>query len=81
MMGLKKIIAATAITGSLGGAALGFGAGTAQGDDWVPWVPWIPQVDDGIGGNPLPPGQAKKRCPWHSPPGHWIEGPHGIPCI
>jgi hypothetical protein len=79
-MNVKKVLATATIAGALGVAALGLGAGTAQADDWVPWVPWIPQVDDGIGGNPLPPGQEKKWCPWHSPPGHWIGGPHGIPC-
>jgi hypothetical protein len=79
-MGLKKIIAATAITGSLGTAALGLGAGTAHGDDWVPWVPWVPHVHDWAP-NPLAPGQLAKWCPWHSPPGHWVGGPHGIPCI
>jgi hypothetical protein len=79
MMGLKKIIAATAITGSLGAAALGLGAGTAQADDWVPWVPWVPHVDDWVP-NPVAPGQLAKWCPWHSPPGHWVGGPHGIPC-
>jgi hypothetical protein len=79
MMGLKKIIAATAITGSLGAGALGLGAGTAQADIWVPWVPDIPWVGDWVP-NPVAPGQLKKWCPWHSPPGHWIGGPHGIPC-
>ena len=80
MMGLKKIIAAAAITGSLGAGALGLGAGTAQADDgWVPWVPWIPHADDWAP-NPVAPGQLSHWCPWHSPPGHWIGGPHGIPC-
>lgn len=81
-MGPKKIIAATAITGSLGAAALGLGAGTAQADPWIPWVPdipWVPNVDDWVP-NPVAPGQLKKWCPWHSPPGHWVGGPHGIPC-
>jgi hypothetical protein len=79
-MNVKTIAATATIAGALGAAALGLGAGTAQADDWVPWVPWVPHVDDGVGWNPLPPGQAKKWCPWHSPPGHWIGGPHGIPC-
>jgi hypothetical protein len=75
-MNLKKIAWTATIAGALG-AALGLGAGTAQADDWVPWVP---HVDDGVGFNPFPPGQVKQFCPWHSPPGHWIGGPHGIPC-
>ena len=78
-MALKKVIAAIAVAGSLGTAALGLGAGTAQADDWVPWVPWVPHVDDWVP-NPAPPGQLAKWCPWHSPPGHWVGGPHGIPC-
>jgi len=79
MMGLQKILAATAITGSLGIGVLGLGAGPAQADDWEPWVPWVPHLDDWVS-NPVPPGQLAKLCPWHSPPGHWVGGPHGIPC-
>jgi hypothetical protein len=79
-MNLKKIAWTATIGGALGAAALGLGAGSAQADDWVPWVPWVPDVDDGVGFNPYPPGQVKQLCPWHSPPGHWIGGPHGIPC-
>ena len=79
-MNLKKIAWTATTAGVLGAAALGLGAGTAQADDWVPWVPWVPHVDDGVGFNPFPPGQVKQFCPWHSPPGHWIGGPHGIPC-
>ena len=77
---MKKTVGAAAIVAVLGAATLGLGAGTAQADDWVPWVPWVPHVDDWDVGNPLAPGQEKKWCPWHSPPGHWIGGPHGIPC-
>ena len=85
MMGLKEIIAATAIIGSLGAAALGLGAGSVQADPgWGPNIPWIPGPGDLVDWDPGinwgPPGQVKKWCPWHSPPGHWIGGPHGIPC-
>ncbi len=79
-MNVKKIAGAATIAGALGAAALGLGTATAQADDWVPWVPWVPHADNWVDGNPLPPGQVKKLCPWHSPPGHWVGGPHGIPC-
>ncbi len=81
-MPLKTIIAASAITGLLGAATIGLGAGMALADDWGPWVPnvpGVPSLDDFVP-NPLAPGQLKKWCPLHSPPGHWIGGPHGIPC-
>ncbi len=78
-MGFVKFAGTALSAGALGAAALGFGAGTAQADDWQPWVPWVPHVDN-IRLDPLPPGQAKKLCPWQSAPGHWIGGPHGIPC-
>lgn len=78
-MRLKKIIGATAVAGWLGVAAFGLGAGTAQADDWVPWVPNIPGFDDWVP-NPAAPGQLAKWCPGHNPPGHWVGGPHGIPC-
>lgn len=82
-MNLKKIAGTAALTGALGAAALGVGSGWAQADpDWIdPDIPvpgidiWDPVFDWGP-----PPGQIKKWCPWHSPPGHWIGGPHGIPC-
>ena len=80
-MNVKKTVGTAIIAGALGFAALGLGAGTGQADDdWGPGVPWVPNVGDWGGGNPLPPGQAKKWCPWQSPPGHWIGGPHGFPC-
>lgn len=81
-MTLKKIIASAAIGGALGLTGLGLGAGPAQADDdWGPWVPWVPQVGDWVDDwTPWAPGQVQKLCPWHSPPGHWIGGPHGIPC-
>jgi len=83
-MGLKKIAAATAITGSLSAAALGLGAAMARADDdWGPWgpdVPWVPDVVDWDPGvNWWAPGQEKKWFPWSGPPGHWIAGPHGPP--
>ena len=89
-MNIKKIAGTAILAGVLSGAALGLGAGSAQADRiWVPDIPgipwgpghwvdnWIPDPDLGLN---LPPGQVKKWCPWHSPPGHWVGGPHGIPC-
>lgn len=78
-MGFERFAATALSAAALGVAVLGFGAGTAKADDWQPWVPSVPHVDN-IRLDPLPPGQAKKLCPWQSPPGHWIGGPHGIPC-
>ena len=82
----KKIVAEAMIAVALSFSALGFGAGSAQADPgWgpdIPWIPgpgdWGPDWDPGI--NWGAPGQLKKWCPFHSPPGHWIGGPHGIPC-
>lgn len=79
-MNAKKIAGTATIAGALAAVALGLGAGTAQADDWVPWGPWGPHVDNWGDGNRVPPGQLQKVCPFHSPPGHWIGGPHGIPC-
>lgn len=86
MMGLKAIVAASAVVGSLGAAALGLGTGTAQGKPYVPWVPdipGIPYVDDWVPDvvpNLDAPGVIKDTlCPW-DPPGHWMGGPHGVPC-
>ena len=84
-MDLKKILAATAVAGWLGAAAVGLGAGIAQAKPHVPWVPdipgvpgvdeWVPNVDVWPG-----PGDIKNvLCPW-DPPGHWMGGPHGMPC-
>ncbi len=88
-MSIKKISGYGGIAVALGAAGLGLGAGTAQADRiWVPDIPeipwggghwvdhWIPEPNLG------PPGQVKKWCPapFDSPPGHWIGGPHGIPC-
>ena len=85
---LKKIAGTAMIAGAVGAAPLGLGADLAQADpNWVdPNIPWIPGPADWVPGhwdpglNWGPPGQVKKWCPWHSPPGHWIGGPHGIPC-
>jgi hypothetical protein len=88
-MGIKKFVVSTAIAGSLGAAVLGFGGfggfgeGTALADrGWGPDIPWIPGPGDwvpDVNGN-VSPGQIKNAaCPW-DPPGHWIGGPHGIPC-
>ncbi len=85
-MKFKKIFAATVVTGSLGAVMLGLGAGAAQADPgWgpdIPWIPWIPGPGDWVPDvNVWPgPGDISQMCPWHSPPGHWIGGPHGIPC-
>ena len=87
-MNLKKIAGTAMIAGAVGAASLGLGAGSAQADpNWVdPNIPWIPGPADWVPGHWDPglnwgsPGQVKKWCPWHSPPGHWIGGPHGIPC-
>jgi hypothetical protein len=79
-MNVKKITGAATIAGALGVAALGLGAGMAQADYGVPSAGWGPRVHGGVGWNPAPPGQVQKVCPWRSPPGHWIAGPHGIPC-
>ena len=83
MTGIKKIIAATAITGSLGAAILGLGGGTAQADPhWGPDIPWIPGPGDWVPDVDVWPGPGDIKnvwCPW-DPPGHWTGGPHGIPC-
>ena len=79
-MNLKKIAGVAAMAGALGASALGVGVGTAQADNPGPWVPWVPGHGSHVDWNPGPPGQVKQLCPWQSPPGHWIGGPHGIPC-
>lgn len=82
-MSLKKTAGTALIAGALGLGSLGLGAGSAQADPGphIPWVPGPGWVDWHGGGNwGPPPGQVKKWCPWHSPPGHWIGGPHGVPC-
>ena len=92
-MTFKRIAGAAAVAGALGAAALGLGAGSAQADPiWVPdipGIPWgpghwidelVPDVGDFVPGPELAPGQLKKLCPWNSPPGHWMGGPHGVPC-
>jgi len=94
-MNIKKMAGTAAIAAGLGVAGLGMGAGTAQADRiWVPDIPeipwgpghWVDEFVPDLGipdlglGNEFAPGQLKKICPWNSPPGHWIGGPHGIPC-
>jgi hypothetical protein len=68
---LKSIAATTMVTGALGAAALGLGAGTAQADGF-PFPPFpIPPVPDLIGPGPgvlPPPGHLNKIF---GPPGHW----------
>lgn len=79
-MNVKKFAGKTAIVGALSAAALGLGTGMAQAHPG-PWpVPPGPHVVDNGHGNPLPPGQVKQVCPWQAPPGHWVGGPHGVPC-
>ncbi|CAM4222364.1 hypothetical protein MB901379_02417 [Mycobacterium basiliense] len=78
---VKKLAGTATLAGALSLAALGFGAGTVQADPGprIPGPPG-PHFDGGGNWRPLPPGQIKKVCPWQSPPGHWIGGPHGVPC-
>ncbi|BBX73535.1 hypothetical protein H7H78_16825 [Mycobacterium shinjukuense] len=80
-MNVKMLAGAVTLTGALGAAAFGFGAGVASADPGprIPGPPG-PNIDHWINWRPVPPGQIKKVCPWQSPPGHWIGGPHGIPC-
>lgn len=80
-MDFKKIVGKITVAGALSAAVLGFGAGIAQADPGprIPGPPG-PHIDDPARWNPVPPGQIKQWCPWQSPPGHWIGGPHGIPC-
>ncbi|OBF21067.1 hypothetical protein [Mycobacterium kubicae] len=80
-MNIKKIAGTVGIAGWLGATALGLGVGIAQADPGprIPGPPG-PHIDDPTDWRPLPPGQIKKACPWQSPPGQWIGGPHGIPC-
>lgn len=69
-MKLKKIAATTIVTGALGAAALGVGAGTAQADN-LPFPPPLPPIPDLIGPGPgvfAPPGHLNK---FFGPPGHW----------
>lgn len=81
-MNVKKFAGKTAVVGVLSAAALGLGTGTAQAHPgpWPPPGPPGPHVVDNGHGNPLPPGQVKQLCPWQAPPGHWVGGPHGVPC-
>ncbi|OSC39885.1 hypothetical protein [Mycobacterium decipiens] len=80
-MNIRKLAGTAALAGGLGAAALGLGAGQALADPGprIPRPP-VPNIDNPINLRPLSPGQIKKVCPWQSPPGHWIGGPHGIPC-
>lgn len=80
-MNIKAIPGTLTIAGALGAAALGVGAGTGQADPGprIPRPP-VPHIDDSTGWHPVPPGQIQRVCPWHSPPGHWVGGPHGLPC-
>lgn len=82
-MNIKKVAGTAIIAGALGAGSLGLGAAAAQADPgWGPNIPWVPGPG-WVDWNPVPnvpPGQIKKWCPGNSPPGHWIGGPHGVPC-
>lgn len=82
MTTMKKLAGAALITGALSASMLGAGTAQARPGPHIPGppVPPIPRIDDRIDWRPGPPGQIKKFCPWQSPPGQWIGGPHGIPC-
>lgn len=85
-MNIKKFAGTTTMLGALGAAALGLGAVMAEAKPG-PHIPGPPNppgpgIDNPVnwwGPGPAP-GQIKKFCPWQSPPGQWIGGPHGIPC-
>jgi hypothetical protein len=83
-MKMNRITGKAAVAGALGAIVLGFGAGAAgaaPGPGMPPGPGPGPHIVGGSGhGHPLPPGQVKKFCPWQSPPGHWVGGPHGVPC-
>nr|VTP00817.1 hypothetical protein BIN_B_03736 [Mycobacterium riyadhense] len=80
-MDMKKIVGRITLAGAVCATALGIGAGVAQADPGprIPGPPG-PHIDDPIRWQPVPPGQIQQWCPWQAPPGHWIGGPHGIPC-
>ena len=83
-MKIKELAASAMILGSMGAAALGPSAGIAQAKPGPhipgPPGPPVPGIDNPTNWRPLPPGQIKQFCPYQSPPGQWIGGPHGIPC-
>ncbi|MBI2697657.1 hypothetical protein A9W98_19315 [Mycobacterium gordonae] len=80
-MKMQKLIGTALMAGALGAGALGVGAGTAAAKPGPnipgPPGPPVPVIDNNW--RPAP-GQIKQFCPWQSPPGQWIGGPHGIPC-
>jgi hypothetical protein len=94
-MNLKRIAVTAAMSGALGLAAIGVGAGTAQADDrgYGCWPFPCDTFQGPPGQNPFgPPGQVKKQeflpGPWGFPvpnpvegvaPGHWDEVPLGKP--
>lgn len=81
-MNIKQVAGTVLIAGALGASSLGAGVAQARPGPQIPGPPPVPPVP-AIGGpvdwNPAP-GQIKKFCPWQSPPGQWVGGPHGIPC-
>lgn len=82
MMMIRRVAGAALIAGTLGAGALGAGTAQAKPGPHFPGPPNppIPVIDGPANWHPGPPGQIKKYCPWQSPPGQWIGGPHGIPC-
>ncbi|BBZ09471.1 hypothetical protein MDOR_36400 [Mycolicibacterium doricum] len=70
-MNLKKLAATATMTGALGFAAVGLGAGTAQAD---PHCWWVPDPLQGPGPGCLaPPGHLNHVS--DVPPGHWKVKP------
>lgn len=81
---MTRIAGTATVAGALGAVILGLGAGAgaaqAAPGPRIPPGPPGPHIVDGSGhGHRIPPGQIRRACPWQSP-GHWIGGPHGIPC-
>ncbi|WP_157546251.1 hypothetical protein [Mycobacterium sp. IS-1742] len=73
-MNLKKIAATATMTGALGFAAIGLGAGTAQAD---PNCWWVPHVVQGPGPGCLPPPGHLNQMGF-GPPGHWDVWGHKV---
>lgn len=86
-MNLRKIAATASMTGALGFAAVGFGTGVAQADDFdlvdwphvpgvpdveIPEIPGIPRGGPGPGVLP-PPGEIGQIV--GVAPGQWNKGP------
>ncbi|MBB2773320.1 UNVERIFIED_ORG: hypothetical protein GGE11_004254 [Mycolicibacterium obuense] len=74
-MKFKKLVVGTAMAGAFGFAAVGFGAGQAQADEFRWWDP-VPSPGQ-ISQLPFvpPPGQIAK-LPFVPPPGQWDKPSH-----